>query len=180
VKPLLLLLAALALLAACSSVRVHTDHAEDVDFSRFRTFQYQDGANTLAASDPLAHQRIVTSLRRNMTAAGLTEVDTDPDVRVTYHGSTDRQIEFRTTYTGGSNWGRSHWGSPRSGMGFSSSTTRPTTVTQGTLVIDVWEVAPNQLVWRSVVTRSLSDNPSRNTAEINRGIDAAFRQFPPR
>ena len=62
----------------------------------------------------------------------------------------------------------------------SSSTTRPTTVTQGTLVIDIWEVAGNRLVWRGVVSRSLSSNPSRNTAEINRGIDAAFRRFPPR
>ncbi len=177
---MLLLLAALAMLTGCSSVRVHTDHAEDADFSRFRSFQYQDGTNTVAVADPLAHQRIVSSLRRNMTAAGLTEVESDADVMVTYHGSTDRQIEFRTTYTGGSNWSRSRWGPRHSGVGFSSSTTRPTTVTQGTLVIDIWEVAGNRLVWRGVVSRSLSSNPSRNTAEINRGIDAAFRRFPPR
>jgi hypothetical protein len=178
-KRVLLLLAALAILAGCSSVRVHTDYAEDADFSQFRTFQYQDGTNTVAVADPLIHQRIVAALRRNMTAAGLTEVESDPDVVVTYHGSTERQIEFRTTYTGGSNWGRSHWGPRHSGIGVSTSTTRPTTVTQGTLVIDVWEVAGNRLVWRGVVSRSLSSSPNRNTAELNRGIDAAFRRFPP-
>jgi len=178
-KRMLLLLAALGLLAGCSSVRVNTDHAEDADFSQFRTFQYQEGSNTVAVTDPLAHRRIVAALRRNMTASGLTEVESDPDVMVTYHGSTERQIEFRTTYTGGSNWGRSSWGSRNVGIGMSSSTTRPTTVTQGTLVIDIWEVAGNRLVWRGVVSRSLSSNPSRNTAEINRGIDAAFRRFPP-
>jgi uncharacterized protein YceK len=178
-KRMLLLLAALGMLAGCSSVRVNTDHAEDADFSQFRTFQYQEGSNTVAVTDPLAHQRIVAALRRNMTAAGLTEVESDPDVRVTYHGSTERQIEFRTTYTGGSNWGRGSWGSRNVGVGMSTSTTRPTTVTQGTLVIDIWEVAGNRLVWRGVVSRSVSSNPSRNTAEINRGIDAAFRRFPP-
>jgi uncharacterized protein YceK len=181
---LLLLLAVLGFVAGCSSVRVHTDHAEDADFRRFRTFQYQHSSNTVAAASPLTHERIVAGLRRHMILAGFVEAESGADVVVTYHGSTDQQVEFRTTYTGGgSSWGSSQWGGRGSsrhvGLGMSSSTTRPNTITQGTLVIDIWEVASNRLLWRSTVTGTLNPNPERNTANINEGIERAFRRFPP-
>jgi hypothetical protein len=60
-----------------------------------------------------------------------------------------------------------------------SSTTQPTTVTPGTLVIDVWDASRNAMIWRSVATGALSPNSQRNAKSINQAVERAFRDFPP-
>jgi hypothetical protein len=167
------------LLVGCSSLRVTTDFAEGTDFSGFRTFQYRDSTNSLAVRSPLAHQRIVNAIRAGMLSSGLSEVTADPDVVVTYYGSTDQQTHFHTTYSGVDTWSGSSRGSPSLGFGVTSSTTRPVTVTQGTLVIDVWDASRNAMIWRSVATGALSSNPQRNAKSINQAVEKAFRGFPP-
>jgi hypothetical protein len=87
-------LAILALLGGCSSMSVFTDYGEGVDFSEFQTFQYRASDTNLADSAPLVHQRIVAAIEREMTASGLTRVDGDPDVFVSYYGSTTEKLQF--------------------------------------------------------------------------------------
>jgi hypothetical protein len=87
-----LLIAVLAgLLVGCSSLRVTTDYAEGTEFSGFRTFTYRDSDHSVAASSPLVHRRIVNAIKQGMTSSGLAEVDENPDVYVTYYGSTDQR-----------------------------------------------------------------------------------------
>jgi hypothetical protein len=167
------------LLVGCSSLRVTTDFAEGTDFSTFRTFQYRDSTNSLAVSSPLSHQRIVNAIRAGMVSSGLSEVKESPDVFVTYYGSTDQQTHFHTTYSGVDTWSGSSRSRHGVGFGVTSSTTRPTTVTQGTLVIDVWDASRNAMIWRGVATSTLSSNPGRNTQTIQRAVERAFRDFPP-
>jgi len=167
----------IAFAAGCSTMSVNTDYSVDADFSQYRTFQYQNSDNDVEAASPLVHQRIVNAIRQGMSNAGLEEVEGTPDVYVTYHGSTSQQIRFDTTYMTMSNWHRPGW---HSGMGVTSSSTRATTITQGTLVIDIWDASTNTLVWRAIATDTLSQNPERNTNAINRAVERAFRDFPPR
>lgn len=174
-KPLTCGLVVLTLVAGCSSMKVQTDHLPEADFSAFETFMYVESDTTLAESDPLAHGRIVAAIRREMTAAGLTEVEANPDVDVTYYAAVDQQVQFQTTYMAGG-WSRRGW---RGAFSTGTSTTRPVTFEQGTLVIDVWEVAENQLVWRGVVTDTLGSNPQKNADRVNRGIARVFEDFPP-
>ncbi len=178
-KPILYLTLLAGLLVGCSSVQVTTDSAEGTDFSAFRTFQYRDSTNSLAVSSPLSHQRIVNAIRRGMLSSGLSEVQENPDVFVTYYGSLDQQTHFQTTYSGVNHWSGSRHPSRSMGFGVTSSTTRPTVVTQGTLVIDVWDASRNTMVWRSVATSALQSNPERNTRTINEAVERAFRRFPP-
>jgi hypothetical protein len=173
-KRLTIGLIALAL-GACSSMGVQTDFSQEVDFSEFKTFRYEDSNQSLASSSPLAHERIVAAIRREMVAAGLTETTSNPDVAVTYVGSVDQQVQFQTTHVSTGGWGR--WG--RGSVGVGSSSTRATTFDEGTMVIDIWQVEGDQLVWRSVITDTLSSNSERNREMVNRGITRAFEGFPP-
>jgi hypothetical protein len=175
-KQIVLGIVAFGLMVGCSSISVNSDYSVDADFSTFKTFQYQSSANNVEASAPLAHQRIVAAIREGMSSSGLTEVDADPDVFVTYYGATENQLRFVTTYTGVSNWHRPGWGSS---MGMMSATTQSTTVTEGTIVIDIWDASSNTLVWRGIATSPLSRNPDRNTSKINSAIERIFRNFPP-
>jgi hypothetical protein len=167
----------IAFVAGCSTMSVNTDYSVDADFSQFKTFQYQNSPNDVEAASPLVHERIVNAIRQGMTSSGLQEVDSEPDVYVTYHGSSTQQLRFDTTYMSMSNWHRPGW---HSGMGVTSASTRATTITQGTLVIDIWDASSNTLVWRAIATDTLSQNPERNTSAINRAVERAFRSFPPR
>jgi len=176
-KRVLLAAMMIAFATGCSTTSVNTDYSIDADFSQYRTFQYQNSANDVEAASPLIHQRIVNAIRQEVSNAGLQEVDSNPDVYVTYHGSTTQQLRFDTTYMSMSNWHRPGW---QSGMGVTSSSTRATAITQGTLVIDIWDASTNTLVWRAIATDTLRQNPERNTAAINRAVERAFRNFPPR
>ena len=165
------------LLAGCSTMTVVTDYSESADFSRFKTFQYKETDMTIADTNPLAHRRIVDTIRQEMIANGLTEVDSDPDVYVTYYGKVKEQIILNSTNMGyhyGSHW---RWGGAVGRPTF--PTTIATTYLRGTLVIDIWEAEQKELVWRGVVSDAVSGNPDRDTARINRGISSAFERFPP-
>ena len=165
----------LTLVAGCSSMNITTDFDPGADFSTFETFQYKESDQSLSTSSPLTDRRIVDAITREITASGLTEADSEPDVYVTYYTSTQDQLQFNTVYTGvGTGWGRWGW---RGGM--SSSQTRATTWTEGTIVIDVWDASENQLVWRGVVTDTIRDNPDKNAATIDRGVERVFTNFPP-
>ena len=174
-KRALLGVLAIGLLAGCSSVNVTTDYDVAADFSKFKTFKYVDSDNSLERKSQLAHSRVVAAVRQGMTSSGLTEVEDNPDVFVTYHSSTEQQQQFTTTYSGVSGWGRSRY----MGMGISSSTTRSTTITEGTLIIDVWNADTNSLAWRGMATATLSRNPEKNSAKISRAVERAFNDFPP-
>ena len=166
----------LALLVGCSTMQIQTDFSRDTDFSTFETFLYKESDESLAGVSPLAHERIVAAIRQELTNSGLSEVETDPDLLVAYYGSTAEQLQFQTSYAGAGGWGR--WGR-MGGMGMGTSTTRATTYEQGTLVIDVWEARENRLVWRGVVTDTLSSNPDRNTKMIQQGVSRVFENYPP-
>jgi hypothetical protein len=178
---LLAMLIVLGLLAGCSSKRVVFDYSESADFTQFRTFQYESTNTTLEAQNQLIHTRIVEAIRRNMTASGLTEVDNDPDVYVSYYGSTSEEVRLNTTYMGYSNWSSGHRHSrSRSSMGMSSSTTTATTLTTGTLLIDIWDAQENVLIWRGEVSDSLSGDPGRDSDRINQGVESVLANFPPK
>ena len=162
-------------LGACSSMGVQTDFSQEANFGEFKTFRYEQSNSSLASVSPLVDERIVAAIRREMVVAGLTETSSKADVAVTYAASVDQQVQFQTTHAATGGWGR--WG--RGSVGVSSSSTRATTFDEGTLVIDICQVEEDQLVWRSVITDTLSSNADRNREMLNRGIARAFEAFPP-
>jgi hypothetical protein len=164
----------LVLSAGCSSMKVLTDYSEAADFGAFETFQYKEGDQTIADTNQMVHDRIVGAIKRAMEANGFTEVNANPDVYVTYYGEETQQVVLQTTHMGygyGSSW---RWGGS-----MSHSTTRPTTYRYGTLVIDIVTAEGKELVWRGSATDTISKNPEKNTAKINRGIEKLFERYPP-
>ena len=174
----------LLILSGCSTMNVVTDYSEQANFTKFHTFQYQESSNTFADTSPLAHQRIVDGIKDEMTAAGFREANADPDLYVTYYGEKNETIELQTIgwdYHHPPDWRmrNSSIRSQRYSARHRHSTTRVVTIREGTLLIDIWEAANKELVWRAEISDTLSDNPDRNTANINRGLSRAFENFPP-
>ena len=174
-KRLLCTVMILGLAAGCSSMRIATDYSEAADFSSFRTFQFKDTKQTFDGVNPLVHQRIVDAVSRELQANGFTEVETDPDLYVSYYASVNDSMVVLTSSMG-YRWGPSwRWHSPS----MVRTSTTAVTYERGTLVIDLWQADEKILVWRGTVQDVLSTNPERNNDRINRGIQQAFRRFPP-
>lgn len=189
---LIIVLFSLWLLAGCSTMNVTTDYWPEADFSSFKTFQYNNSNRTFANVSPLAHQRIVSGIRSGMSNAGLREVNANPDLYVTYYGEKNETRELQT-----SGWGYHHppdWHMNSSHIpsqryaasrqrhtttSVVNTTTRVVTIREKSIIIDMWNAGNKELVWRAEISDTLSDNPDRNTANINRGLSRAFENFPP-
>ena len=93
----------------------------------------------------------VSQAYQALTEDGLQQVDSDPDLFITYHMTTQDNTVFSTTGFGyggmGAGWGR--WGG---GMSMGSSTTTATTFTEGTLIVDAYGPDDKQMVWRGTGT----------------------------
>jgi hypothetical protein len=134
------------------------------DFGAVDTFAWQDTPDTsLEGRNPFMHSLIKNTLEAELATSGLTEVDQNPDVWVNYHASTETEVQLRSDSYGYSfgGYGMGGWGYYGMAAGPVSTTTRVVEYERGTLVVDIWDAASKELVWRGQVSDTLPDNPQK-------------------
>jgi opacity protein-like surface antigen len=138
---------------------------KDYDFNAVETFAWQDTPDTsLETQNPFMHSLIKNTLEAELAESGLTEVDANPDVYVNYHASSTTEVQLRSDSYGYGfgGYGMGGWGYYGMGsVGTVSTTTRAVEYQRGTLVVDIWDAAKKELVWRGEVTDTLPDNPQK-------------------
>lgn len=175
----------LAVLAtACSSVKnANVDYAHDFDFSKVKTFQYHDTAESNAKNTLMA-DRITNLIKKEAREGGLTEVQENPDIVLTYHVTTKENTSYNTTsmgYGGYGGWGPG-WGGYGGygyggGMGMGSSTTYATTYTDGTLVLDAYDPESKNLIWRGTGTITINDKPEKQIQQVEKILEKIGAQW---
>jgi hypothetical protein len=168
----------LLVLASCSSQSINFDYDRQAKFANYKTYAWYEGEHTIADEDPLAHQRFVAAVDRELAAKGFGKVSSNPDVYVTYYADDQENTVIDTNHFGygyGSDW---YWGGGM-GMGMGSSTSTVRTYTQGTLVLDMWDASAEQLVWRGIVSDTVSNDPAKNAQKIERAAAKLFERYPP-
>ena len=160
--------------------QVTIDYDRDYDTSKIKTFMWvQSPETSLAETDPLFHSRIVNGIEYYLTQNGAREVESDPDVYVTYHTSTTEQVVLNTTnygygYPGGWGGGYGYGGYGGGGM----STTTATTYERGTLVVDVWDATKKELVWRGVASNiSVYQDPEKMWKRIDKALKKMVKKW---
>lgn len=131
------------------------------NFDGVDTFAWQDTPDTsLENQNPFMDSLIKNTIEAELATSGLTEVESNPDVWVNYHASTTTETQLRTDSYGYSmgGYGMAGWGYYGMAAGPVSSTTRVVEYTKGTLVVDIWDAASKELVWRGMVSDTLPDN----------------------
>ena len=144
--------------------KVTTDSMPGIDWSKFHTYSWGGGT---AASDPLLAQKIVAGIDAQLAAKGLKKVESDPDLVVIYHTSTDQQKSLNWSSMGG--WGRF------GGMG----SAQVDTVISGQLKVDIADYKGKQFLWRGTATDTVSDNPQKVAKSVNKALTKMFQKFPP-
>ena len=158
------IIALLLIASPAFAQKIAIDYAEDYDFNKVETFAYVETEDTNSA-DPLMHERIKVAIVNELTAGGLTQVDSDADLYVTYHLTSKDSTVLNTSSYGYGGYGR---GWHRYGGGLASSTTTATTYTEGTLIVDAYEPGGKKMVWRGTGTVTLKAKPEKRTKQIDK------------
>jgi hypothetical protein len=181
-----LLIAGLTLTSSAFAKKPQIQWDESYDFSQVRTFSWMSTAGeTLERSDPFLHSHIINTIEYQLTKNGLTEVSDNPDVRVTYYGSTDSQVRLQSDSYGygwggygGPGWGYYGYGYGAYGrVGPVSTTTRVVEYETGTLVVDIVDARTDALIWRGTVSDiAITDKPSKMQKNVTKAIERMAKQ----
>jgi hypothetical protein len=177
--PLMRLLFVL-LCAVATNAKMATDFNPNLDFSKYKTFAYTGGVESLVKmqlNPELLNNRIHRAVTRELTARGLREVQAEenPDLVVRYWV----EAESNAQLTGTAHWGV--YGSYYYGYWTVMYTTMSTPVThKGLLGIELIDAKARDLAWRLFVSEKIIHNDQDKiwkTAEKN--IIKAFKNYPP-
>ena len=145
------------------------------NFSSYKTFAFDKGG----ARNPLVNQMIVAAVERELTSKGLTRVDANPDLLVVYLAATGSNLQVASVpfY---------HVVNPAYSGVWGGSTAMMWDVTNGTLVIDLYDKKAERTVFRGTVVEVLQRAPSADIAAdakivskpINKGVAKIFKKYP--
>jgi hypothetical protein len=164
-------------LAGCaSSIAVSSHVARDLDFSRYRSFDWGP-ADALPTGDPRLDRdpfftdRLQGAVERHLADRGIALSRSEaPDLLIHYHANIRERLDVD---------GIDH------AHGYCDPANCPPTTTTyeaGTLVLDVVDARTNRLVWRGWAQHSVEDmlhDPDRMTRTIDRAVTAMLKRLPP-
>jgi len=166
--------------ALATDAKMATDFNPDLDFSKYKTFAYIGGVESLVRmqlNPELLNNRMHRAVVRELTAKGLREVEPEenPDLVVRYWV----EAESNAQVTGSAHWGV--WGSYYYGYWTVMYTTMSTPVThQGLLGIELIDTKARDLAWRLFVSEKIIHNdPDKIWKTADKYIIKAFKSYPP-
>jgi hypothetical protein len=164
-----MLIACVAFCLPAAAQDVHTDYDHQRDFSQYHTYSW----TKIHTDNPLWQSRVQDAINNQLDKKGWQLMPSGGQVSLSAVGAVRNQQEYRTFYSGMGGWG---WGG-----GFGTQAT--TTVDNeriGTLVVDMYDTASKQLVWRGVAEDTLSDKAEKNQGRLQKSVDKMLKDFPPK
>ncbi|MEQ1764600.1 MAG: DUF4136 domain-containing protein [Pyrinomonadaceae bacterium] len=144
---------------------VQSDLDKSFDFSKLKTFEFS--MQTRGSSDPLVHDqlnngRIRNALESKLIAGGYRSDSSKPDFAVAYYVTTKNALSVQ-------NYG---YAAPR---WFGGRDIRVDQYTEGTLTVDLIDLATNQLVWRGRASGAIELKNIDN--KINKSVEKLVERF---
>ncbi len=150
---------------------VHYNYDRGANFASYKTYRWVnlDGA----APDELIDQAIKRAIDEQLGQKGLTKVETEADLYIGYQAAVnlEKRVDLWSTGMGPGGWG---WGD-RTIQGQTS------TIPVGMLVVDLYDRAKKQLVWRGDASKSLDlkKDPDKNYKNLQKVMAKLFKNYPP-
>ncbi|WOJ97835.1 DUF4136 domain-containing protein [Congregibacter brevis] len=189
-KTFLAIVATIAVaIAGCSSNPPVIDYDPSVDFSNYKTFAFISDHPLMRAEgsppgSPLFEGRLMRITEDILNAKGFRIVANaeEADFAIGYTSGARDKIKVNSypepyrPYYGG--WG---WGAPYYGGGYGGgSNVDVQQYVEGTLAIDIYDVAEHKPAWHGVATKRITDSMLRNPDEtITEIVNEILEGFPP-
>jgi len=180
----------LSLIAACSSNPAIIDYDKSFNFAPYKTYAFISDRPMLRAPDsppgsPLLEQRLMRIADADLQGKGFRKLDNPEDADFTVGFTVGARDKIKVNsypepyrpYYGG----YGGWGAPYYGGGYGGGTNVDVQqYTEGTLAIDIYDVAEHKPVWHGVATKRITDkmrqNPEETVTEI---VSEILMGFPP-
>ncbi len=160
---------------------VHYNYDRSANFGTYKTYEWVDlpGPGGVV-SDQLIDQSIKRAVDEQLAQKGLTRVNQGGDLQVGYHAivKEEKSINLSAFGNGGGPWG---WGGGWGGFSSGSVTGQTSTIPVGTLLVDLYDPARRQLVWRGDGTKTidLKKDPDKNYRVLQKAMAKLFKNYPP-
>jgi hypothetical protein len=164
------ILFAMLVCAVAPAQDVTTNSMPGADFSKYHTYKWVaiDGA---VQPNQIVDAQIKQSIDSQMAAKGLTKTDSDKaDLLIGYQVSLSQAKQWNAYGTGGIRWG--------GGM----ASAQQSTISTGTLVLDMYDPAGKQLVWTGRVSKTLDPgaNQDKKQKNLDKAVQKLMKNFPPK
>lgn len=150
---------------AALAQQVRYNYDRDLDFSIYKTYQWVEGSGRLR--DQLIDKDIRRAIDAELARKGLQTVESNGHLQIEYETVLDRERQVDVS-TMGPRW---------SGLARANTST----IEVGTLILNVYDPAKKQVVWRGSATKSLDikKDPDKNYKNLEKAVVKLLRNFPP-
>jgi len=163
---------ALAMLACALTPAqdVTSNSMPGVDFTKYHTYKWVliDGA---VQPNQIVDAQIKESIDSQLAGKGLTKTDGgNAGLLIGYQVSIQQEKQWNAYGTGGLRWG--------GGM----ASAQQSTISTGTLVLDMYDPATKQLVWTGRVSKTLdpSANEGKKQKNLDKAMEKLLKNYPPK
>jgi Domain of unknown function (DUF4136) len=164
--------------AQAQDVRYNFD--SEANFAAFKTYKWAEikGADRPNA---LVEKQIKAAVDSELNRKGLEETDSDSaDLYVAYQTALGSEKQFTSYNTGwgyGPGWGAGWYGGGMGGM----TTGSTSTIYVGTLVVDMYEAAKQDLVWRGSASKTIDPKakPAKQQKNLAKAVKKLLKNYPP-
>lgn len=138
------------------------------DFTKYHTYKWvliEGGSHP----NQIVDAQIKSSVDSQLASKGLTKTDGDnADLLIGYQIAVDKERQWNAYSMGGARFG---------GMGSATSST----ISNGTLVLDMYDPTSKQLVWTGTATKTLnpSGNQEKNQKNLDKAMAKLLKNYPP-
>ncbi|MBP6215805.1 MAG: DUF4136 domain-containing protein [Luteimonas sp.] len=175
-------LALFALLAGCATgPRISTEADPEADFARYRSFGfYSPLAIEREGYSSAASERMKSAARAQMESRGYVFTTDKPDLWVNINAFTERRTDVSTVPTVDYAYYYSYRARGYYVVPYWRDRTDVYRYTEGTINIDLVDVARNRLVWEGIAVGRVSNtkDPVQRDARIDGAIADIFAEYP--
>ena len=174
-----IVLACLPALALAQDVAYNFD--PNADFSKYKTFQWEKHAKSLDVDD-LTLGQLGKGFETALAAKGLTKTTSgNPDLVIVFQIAVNQEKEMTAHSTGGYGYGP-YWRGGWYGGGPTITTASTSTINIGTIVLDMYDTATKQLVWRGQATKTVDGKakPDKRQKNIDKAAAKMLKNYPPK
>jgi len=150
---------------------ITTNSMPGTNFANYHSYKWVTVEGATYPNQILDAQ-IKSSIDSQLASKGLTKVDSDKaDLYVAYQASINQEKQWNAYGTGGG----LRWGG---GM----ATAQSSTISVGTLVLDMYDPSTKQLVWTGRATKTLDPgaNQEKRQKNLDKAMQKLLKNFPPK
>ncbi len=165
--------------ALAQDVRYNFD--KQANFEGFKTYKWVT-LKDAAQVNPMVDKQIREAVDAELAKKGLTPATADDvDLYVAYQAGVQKEKEF-TTYNTGWGYGPGWYGGGWYGGGGGMTTGQTSTILVGQLVLDMYQVQPKTLVFRSVASKTLDTDakPEKQQKNLAKAVAKMLKNYPPK